>query len=275
MSDFGGAKDKIHRLYYPLEEAAVFLNCSVKDVVHLGAIGVLKISIYIPGWYEIEKESFSIFYNGLAVDADQYRYGEYLGLSGESWEINGIYNYIPKDNDFYQKDTKLVKHFNGFFYLVPRNLTELEFDINADTIKINTLYATEDFDDMGAVILDSPIGVLFPSRYLCVMFEELENIQEKSGKIPAPESDRPKRKPNENKQAKMIKALIEIHYGLGQSDRARSLLNTEKNSGEMLADFDKAGIRPPVSGKVLSDWLKDVELDTVEISRVRMDISKK
>ncbi|MDD9246576.1 hypothetical protein PVM12_21425 [Enterobacter soli] len=274
MSDLDGKGIKISRLYYPLEEAAEYLKCSIKDVIHLGAIGILKISIYIPHWNEKEGESFSVYYNGLVVDAEQYRYGDFLGLTGESWEIAGIYEYTAKDNDFYKQGAKLVKLFNGFFYLVPRNLTELEFDIDAEKIRVNTLFASDDFDSMGAVILDSPLGVKFPAKYLCVMLEELEGIEDKRGRMPSAESDRPRRKPNENKQAKMIKALIELQYGVGAADKARSLLNTERGTGEMLADFDRAGIRPPVSGRVLSEWIKDIDLETVGISTEKVDISK-
>ena len=56
-----------------------------------------------------------------------------------------------------------------------------------------------------------------------------------------------------------------MYYGAGSSENIRSLMNEDRGIGEMLIEFQKNGIRPPVTGKTLSNWLKDVELEYVEI----------
>lgn len=263
------------RLYYPLPDAARYIGCSVADIIHMGATGVVNISIYIPSWIEKDNERFMIFYNGLDVVADSTRLGDYLDLNGEGWSVSGIHKCSPEDDDLIKRDVKAIKFLSGFFYVSNRCLTELEFDVNSEFLKINTLYAGGGFYDEETVVINSVLGVIFPVKYLCLMAGELRDISSKVGKIPRPEMDSLAKQPNTNKQSKMIKALIELMYGSGSSEKARSLLNTERDTGEMLADFDKNGIKPPVSGKQLAEWLKDVELEYVEISSAKVETSQK
>lgn len=72
----------------------------------------------------------------------------------------------------------------------------------------------------------------------------------------------------DNKKNKLIKALIEISYGKGSSEKPRSLLNENRGTGDLLLDLQKMGIQPPISGSTLAEYLKDVELDYVQIPTV-------
>ncbi|MNH30800.1 hypothetical protein D3C79_911140 [compost metagenome] len=74
---------------------------------------------------------------------------------------------------------------------------------------------------------------------------------------------------------KLIKALIEINYGVGSSEKPRNLLNEDRGTGELLEDFHRMGIAPPVSGSTLAAYLKHVELDYVNIPTLAVGISKK
>lgn len=249
------------RLYYPISEAAKKLNCSVSDVIHMGATGVVDFSIYISFWRETEKERFNIF----TFDMDESDI--HNSLRGKGWSVSGIYPEKVEGKE--DRKVFFIKSLNGFFKLLPSNLIDLEFDKDLITFKVNSLKVSSEETDFDEVLIHSFYGVQLPVKNLCIMAPDMSAISSRKGELPESDADSAPKRVNTNKQAKMIKALIEIQYGKGASEKARSLLNTERDNGEMLADFDAAGIRPPVSGKVLAEWIKEVDLEYVDKSTVK------
>jgi hypothetical protein len=256
------------RLYYPLPEAAKKLECTIQDVIHMGATGILQFSIYIAGWLEKENNRFNIFL--LSID-DTGELTDNVSndvLRGAGWSISGIYKEKITSGRGAGNELYFARALNGFFNVSHSNLIELEFDFESSNVKLHSLKVSESGAENDELLIHSFEGVNFPTRYLCVMSKELESIGNKTGTLPQLEQEESTvaRKPNSNKQSQMIKALIEVHYGKGSAEKARSLFNTEKSKGEMLQDFQLRGIRPPVTGKILAEWMKDVDVEYVEIS---------
>lgn len=249
------------RLYYPISEAAKKLNCSISDVIHMGATGVLNFSIYLPAWQESEKDRFNVF--TFSIDESEKQ----GSLRGKGWSISGIYH--EKIDGEKDRIVSFARSLNGFFSLSAQNLIELEFDVGAPLFKVNSLKVRTNETEVDEILIHSFYGVMLPVKNLCIMASDMDDINTRKGELPESDADSAPKRVNTNKQAKMIKALIEILYGKGASERARSLLNTERDNGEMLADFDAAGIRPPVSGKVLAEWIKEVDLEYVDKSTVK------
>lgn len=263
------------RLYYPLPEAAENLGCSVKDIIHMGATGALQLSVFIPKWSEHENGKVNIFFAGLYDDLERFSIDDYTGLRGDGWSISGVYKVPVNEEIDSDTDSFSARYLNGFFDVDHNSLVEYEFDLENEFLRLHTLHASENHEGYGPITIHSYSGFNFQSKYLCVMSVNIGKVGHSNSSLPMTEIEKPEKKYNENKQSKMIKALIEIHYGFGASGKARSMLNTERNTGEMLADFDRAGIRAPVSGKVLAEWIKDTELEYVDISTVKSETSKK
>jgi hypothetical protein len=81
----------IEREYYKLEEASKVLGCKISDLLHLGATGKIRLSIYVD-YYNI--------YDVMRVGDESKRYGfhSYLGLPDELKPAqDNIYD-LPKQN---------------------------------------------------------------------------------------------------------------------------------------------------------------------------------
>ncbi|QUT15228.1 hypothetical protein [Rahnella inusitata] len=265
------------RLYYPLHEAAEKLGCQIKDVIHFGATGALNISIYIRQWIETEESKFVVVYDALNVDADQGSSGDFKSIEGDSWGVHGIYKKILPEDDIAQSAT-FAKWFGGFFYISPSDLVDFEFNYDSEVITIHFLdtHCSEYFD--GSIQLNNIKGIEIPARYICIMEDDINSINH-SGEMPQPlEQTSVKRKPNHNKQSQFIKALIEIHYGITQSDNVYELMKEGSKHtplGRMREDFENVGFRLPAGHKTVQLWLDGVDLDPLEISKSPMEISKK
>lgn len=266
-------KDKSHlpsRLYYPLIEAARELGCEVKDIIHYAAIEALQLSIYVDFHYTDPAAWFHVGIPESKVnDID-----EFSMLSGDGWSIDKV-EFKNKSEGFYI-DGYYAKAIQGFFYVDGHSLIRLEFD-EKEVVYLHGVHTENEFYSDEVIYINFGMDNLLEVNFsnLCVMASSMSLIRQDVVNLPTPEIKKEFSSPNGNKQAKMIKALIEIHYGVGKSNSARSLLNTERDTGEMLADFDRAGIRPPVSGKTLASWLKGVELDFVGISTDKTENSTK
>ncbi|EOI7480169.1 hypothetical protein [Yersinia enterocolitica] len=266
-------KELPERLYYPLNEAAEKLGCSIKDIIHYGATGALKICIYIN--YDAEEKK-PVMHLGLS-NKKANEVDEFNIISGEGWFISGIGFNEYKNNEILSSGY-YAKHISGFFYIIEDDLVPIEFDLEQESLKlyhVSTGIEENDLED-NIDISFIMLGISVPVRNLCVMAKHIKELTGKKSEMPSFDGSNKKiRKPNANKQSKLIKALIEICYGVGSSENPYSLINEERGTGDMLEDFQRMGINPPITGKTLSDYLKDVELDYVQIPTVSVDISKK
>lgn len=251
------------RLYYPLLQAAAELDCSVRDLIHFGAIDEIEIcalvkSFKLKYFCDPDEDKPEIYNQGKYFYFDRFiwlpeRKGMILHGCGGLLHVNkATLLKIDLNQDRCTRDKALL-HFPKGNFPTPMytNGGMTSDDIDFDYFTEDMLYITEDemsrikstdFNKHSISILNEP---------LCSPDSALKTSSSKK---------------TENAKSKLIKALIEIHYGKGSSDSARSLLNEERGTGEMLHDFDLNGIDPPVTGKTLAGWLKDVDLDYVESS---------
>ncbi len=262
------------RLYYPLVEAAEKMECSVKDIIHYGATDALKICIYID--YSTEENKSLLRLN--LSNSKLNEMDDFNNISGDGWSINGVYLNDSKADKLLSSGY-YAENISGFFYVMAHYLVPVEFNSEQSNLKLNYVSTGWDDDLVEDIGVDFMfLGVSFPVKNLCVMAKDINELTEKNknSKMPSFDDERKKLpKPNANKQSKLIKALIEINYGKGASENPHSLLNEERGTGEMLEDFQRMGISPPVSGSTLATYLRDVELDYVEIPTRDVSISKK
>jgi len=260
------------RLYYPLPDAAEKLKCSISDVLHLGATGVIKISLFVNHNYN----------DKLHLNMPNHRVEQldelFQSLHGEHWVVSNI-EFKDSGENIYLRGY-YAGRLEGFFYVNELDLIEAEFNMNSP-LKITQLYVSPDGFDGGDLEVNffNKGEDLFSINNLCIMSTELAKLKDsEGGKIyDFSQVDKPKNSKSltDGKKHKLIKALIEVAYGKGSSEKPRSLLNEERGTGELLIDFQKMGIKPPVTGSTLADYLKDIELDYVGIPTLPVENSKK
>ncbi|HEY2455558.1 MAG TPA: hypothetical protein VGI71_23665 [Scandinavium sp.] len=256
----------IDRMYYPLNEAAEKMNFNVQDLLHLGATGRMEICAYIP---KTTTNAFSV----QVRENGEFVY-EQIKKRAEVWDKF----YLIENVSFVECSRKAIMFecqadtLSGFFALHSQDIVKFEFnrkdDFEIETTSLMTPY-TSGYD----FHLFDVQGVKITKNNLVVMAVNLEDFNSSQvAKRPGEgRGDDKKSVPNINKQARLIKTLIRIHYGERDANNPRGLLEP---GGELLNDLDKLGIRPPVSGKSLKTWLEDVELEYVEISKNDGDISE-
>lgn len=235
------------RLYYPLPEAAEKLKCTVKDIIHFGAIGVLKISIYINNWIEKEDSVFIVdcqSYDIYPLASASEAAGGIGLLSGEGWYVSGIYNKKLPPDDFLGEAT-FAKHVTGFFYLDKSTLVDFEFNHDNERIKVTFAYAYENDEAAGYTSLTNLLGVEFPSQYLCVLAEDMENIGKAIGAIHQPQSNSQEMENSKTAATKsaIIPALINMIPEMNSFDLEIEPVATIVNALETVAT--KKGIEFP------------------------------
>lgn len=258
----------IKRKYYPLAEASKVLNCSINDIYHLGATRRIEICMFIP------KTTITPFYINLD-EGDKFLY---QSIKGKGFLMD---DYFSLDDLSVAKEGFIGGGFycefetlSGFFSLFSEDIMKFEFiHDDLEGIEPTALFST--YSSNYDIELFNVVGVKATRSNLVIMADAIENFDvSKVGSIKNLDNSI-KRTPNASKQNKLIKSLIEIHYGLGSSENIRSLLNEDRGTGEMLLDFQKSGIIPPVTGRALAGWLEDVEIERVEITTPKKEISTK
>ena len=254
------------RLYFSLADAAERLKCKPIDLIHFGVNNSLEICAFIDG----EFKDFDIYVSPFEVEGNR-----------KVKRCSGVYcrfNYTVNEEVLDRRLNLL-----GLFSLHTSILRALEFYEEVEVINAMIKepvsnsesgcqhhFSISDFT--GKFTRDNLYVTSAALRGLSNgtsqrVYEENDSDMSVTGIITSPAS--------ENKKSKLIKALIEIHYGKGSSDTARTLFNTEMDTGEMFKDFIDRGIRPPVSGKTLDVWLRDVELEYLEDSNAAAEASRK
>lgn len=237
------------RVYYPLPEAAERMGCGIRDVIHYGANGLLDFYVFLqnfnaPGdsWFHLNvpsKEANSIDCFGC--------------LSGDGWMIYDIAH--KKAADGYIIDGFYAKTISGFFHVNGLYLAPLEF---SNEVKLETIFLSSEPDKDGAYPIDvNMIGfsLSLSRNFLCVREDDIKKI--KTGVIKNTEEIS---RTVANNRSSMIKALLAIHYGEDVANSPRKFI--ENKDSEICKDFELKGIKLP-SGKIVSEWLRDVEIDYV------------
>jgi hypothetical protein len=190
------------RMYYPLPEAAQKLGCTVKDLYHFAAIGVLNVVVFLPS---LKHEQLLVIIPPEMEDDIDREFGGALG--NERWTISGI---------MMQKDAQPSGYYagsmSGFFYLNQICFATSEF--LGDAGKIHTPHFTTRPESEGCecevITFDGAIEI--DPRFLCVMADDLTHIKT-TGVLPVKESPK-----TAAKKAELIPALIKLIPELGDLD---------------------------------------------------------
>ncbi|BEN51574.1 hypothetical protein [Serratia nevei] len=278
-------KQTIPFLYCRLERAARILECEICDIIHLGIIGGIELCVMLNGLAcEIITDDESLIRGGSgSVTPEVRRYltnfsyfdfntinrrdGEWepeileedegvfsaKGYAFGLWVLNDGMNSLEFSDEMLHSGALFMPGSDGRVVISPENNEEL---LNVK-IKLNDIYVTK--NDIERIINGEVSDSDFKFKAHGDSNRKLKNTTTKA---------------SENKKDKLIKAMIEIFYGYGASGKIRSLINEERNTGELLLDFQKNGIKPPVSSKTLASWMEDVDIERVVSSTSGMDTSK-
>lgn len=177
------------RLYFPLTEAAEKLGCSIRDVVHLGAIGALRFSIFLNSWSESEGEKFNIIFDPLDSEPEKHMQGGFIGLQGKSWSLTG---YVKDDLEVEPSMgfvTRFAKHVRGFYHLPSYSLTDVEFNFPCEVFRVHNLFSHDESSSFPAIKLHSFSGVMLDVKNLCILTTDLKNINSSGSAMPVIKND--------------------------------------------------------------------------------------
>lgn len=270
-------------LYCKLDRAAKLLNCEPIDLIHLGVVGGIELCIMLRG-----------FYSEVFLTKEHLLLGDELALIKRFCQYSAFrFKEIDKDKswmdgiEWVSEEIFCAKGYADGLWALTDGIENLEcfgemthhgtlflpgsnqnivisHTVELDeknpylpvNITLNDVYITKSDIDK---IMSGNIGELSINTKVRDDIYEVKSVS----------------RITENKKNKLIKALIEIAYGNGASERPRSLLNEERLTGELLLDLHKMGIEPPVTGSTLAAYLKGVELDYVGIYTPPVEDSKK
>lgn len=185
------------RLYYPIPEAAEFLGCSIRDVYHFCATGMLKLSVYLDGISENDVGFMSVDLGGYNHIPDIY--GKPFDVVNE---FSGIYGVYYKEN---QLHLLTASRLHGFFSVSPATGVYLEFD-NTDDIAIGRV-------ESHGVQNESEVSILFldyinvPRCFLCILAKDIVNIVQKNLVIIDDAKEHPR---TANRKGEIIPALLRM-----------------------------------------------------------------
>lgn len=239
------------RLYYPISLAAEKLSCTVADLIHFGASSQIEVCYMM-------KEAFA---EGVVIK----------GIGSDAIILSGLYGILQIGMELNNNEYRFGQRHAFCFGLFSLNSNTLR-DWDMPFLEVSspsTEFKTPLHSMKEQISLSLPIDVIMNTSRLYITAHEMGRIINKPFTPPTrmsvftTNSTESTRKPNENKQARLIKALLRIQYGETFANNPRSLL---EDNGELLNDLANLGIRPPVSGKTLNTWLEDIELEYTEIS---------
>ncbi|VXD04881.1 conserved hypothetical protein [Enterobacterales bacterium 8AC] len=202
--------NELKRVYYPLPMVADKLQCSVVDVLHLGATNRLEICAYIDDIQESEDYfSFNVFFD----KEDDYieEINQNNSIITDLYEI-ALFNY--NESTYVDENQKLkfkswyANHLRGFFAIPSELLIDIELSNLDEDFRINAreLYTPKIF---GKTINISNIeGLYIPENKLIVLDGELSGFNfGAKAKYPGSEKDTPK---TIAKKSQLIPVLLKL-----------------------------------------------------------------
>lgn len=266
-----------NRLFYTVTEAANKLSCSVSDLLHFADIGLLEICTPICGqWISkaIQEDEHTFIYDALPGSFTSSKLSvnypstfdnidsKILFISRDNGEfdtpedirhslfgvrklsIDGLMSMhaISRGLSFYDFDKLGCSSSSIYSFSAPRTMKNNEenhmgvrFDIEPFNIELSDLFITEEEIEL----LKNGGDLLLSSLFIG---SNRVNNKEPSTKTT-------------NKQAEVIKTLIEVNYGKGVAKRIRSEIDNPKS--KLRISFDNAGIEFPASGVTVEGWIKN------------------
>lgn len=123
------------RAYYPLPLAAKKLNCSVEDILHLGATNRLEICAYVQGVEEKEDYcTFNVFFEEEYEEDIVREIRENNSVITDMYEValfNKLDSMVLKENELKFRSW-YANHLKGFFALPSEYLIDIELSILDD-----------------------------------------------------------------------------------------------------------------------------------------------
>lgn len=230
------------RLYYPLPEAAEKLGCTIKDIIHFGAIGAISISVYVEYHYADEKTYFHLNIPSEKIS----EIDDFNSLSGNGWSIGHIE--FKKVKEGFMIDGYYAKTINGFFYINSESLISAEFS-NDELIPLSSVSTgPEPFED-GCIDIDFLIlnSLSINLNKLCIRSVDLNNIKI-LGRMPDVVSSAGfESQKTIAKKENLIKALLTLVPEFSDVDIERLAVSKIKNIAEVAAsargiDFPKTDL---------------------------------
>lgn len=270
-------------LYCKLDRAAKLLNCEPVDLIHLGVVGGIELCVMLQGFHsEVFLTKEQLLAGDELISIKQF--GQYSAfhfkkedkdkswMEDIEWESEEVFCakgyayglWVLTDGIEHLEYSGEMIHRGALFQPGSNKSIVISNSVGLDendsyssvTVNFNDIYITKSDIDK---VMSGNVGELSINTKVGGDVCEVKSVS----------------RVTENKKNKLIKALIEIAYGKGASERPRSLLNEERSTGELLIDLHKMGIEPPVTGSTLAAYLKDVELDYVEVYTPPVENSKK
>lgn len=278
-------KQTIPFLYYKLDRAARHLECEIHDLIHLGVIGGIELCVMLSGLEcEIITEDEGLIKNDVSVshpairrNLTSYSYFDFSAISrhGEGWEPE----IEEEDEGIFS-----AKGYAHGLWALSDGVSCLEFANEMNHEGALFLPGSNGRVVISPLVVDGQFNATITLNDIYITKDDVKRIKDgrvsdTDFKVSSKSNERNKlsyvtTKASENKKDKLIKAMIEMFYGYGSSEKIRSLINEERNTGELLLDFQKNGIKPPVVSKTLAAWMEDVEIERVVASTPSKDLSK-
>ncbi|EMX8699676.1 hypothetical protein AAH248_004981 [Klebsiella michiganensis] len=159
------------RLYYPIDIAAKKLGCSAKDIFHFAATESIRLCFYC----DLEPNDDT----GRMIMHTPFGFDDEIGTAtrviDEHWSIS------------FSQESKIIKGMGtgyeidkimGFFHIGPIDCIELEFTGEDDFFTVNGVSTHPDITSEESLVVLIEKGLRVSKKYLCVMSEQLESIQE-------------------------------------------------------------------------------------------------
>ncbi|EMR8966147.1 hypothetical protein AB8939_21030 [Yersinia enterocolitica] len=185
------------RLYFPLHEAAEKIGCSIKDVIHYGAIGALDFYVFIDNFRAPNDGYFHLNMPNHYADNIDKNFGI---LSDVGWSIYGLE--YKSENDNFSPSGYYGKSLHGFFHIWDMSLTGLEFNeaVNLNLVSISSGPETETYLPVDVNFFGYHIDL---SRdFICILRSDIDKFINEDSR---PESDK-----TIAKKAELIPALLKM-----------------------------------------------------------------
>lgn len=186
------------RLYYPLPEAAEFLGCSVRDVYHYCATGMIALTVYLRDIYAEDVGLMTLDLGGELLTPDDIDAG--ANLMNEISLVSGIHYETEDELKFIR-----ANYIDGFFYVGSTDCFLLEFSSDSFiTLSGVTSHPFKSTDDGVYAFFHKGLNV--PRERLCILGSDIVKVIEVN-EISVDKKEHPKRA---NKKGEIIPALLKM-----------------------------------------------------------------
>ncbi len=192
------------RKYYPINDAANKLECSVNDILHYASIGIIDLCIYLDLKCDVDEKNIHL---NIPTQKISEIDDVFKSLDGDKWSIGDlkflISEGVSRISGYYAGELF------GFFYVPSTEALRAEF--NQEEVRISFISTNPEYYDGEDIEINliKDGGEVFDKKSFCLMASEME-------KIKSPDTGAfPKKKESEAdktiaKKAELIPALLKM-----------------------------------------------------------------